>query len=552
MALVRTAIEITDHEARVLQLRVAKDRVAVKAALRIPLPTSGDADAQARLTQRAEALREGLRAAGLRLTSAVMVIPKRNTTIRYVVLPSADESELGRMARFEAERHIPFNAQRHVISHCVMSKDAIQGSHVLLAAMDSPELDEIRQMSALAGFDVESITVSSLAQYNIISSLAPAATKNQTVGYLHVGLSAADITIVSQGELLFTRSVPFGLERLMADMRDCAPDAPAFGVEDLRKVDLLNPTEGLRQLGLISREVEAPVLEMGHEPTQVQTARDAEDCLREWLNRLSLEIQRSYEFARRELECPPITMLIVAGEGATWPNFSTYLQAGFSVETHAIASLGSIVDEKALLKEPQLFVGAAGALASAWMPRALAVNLIPPDYKARGAIRRQRQSLATTIGLSLLVIALLFVYVKQLSAWRAEQVKGYTMANKKLGTLAELLLDREKQLSIIDGYRNDKRSALAVLDTISKHDYLPRKVSITNFEYVRDRKVRISGWALSIQDLHQFETDLDTATYQGEKIFPGRYREVATDFQQKLPERDQELIKFTVEAYFKP
>jgi len=240
MAPIRTAIELTEGEARVLQVWLGKER-QVRQAVRIPLPNPSALDPQARDHLRAEALRDGLKAAGIRVTSAIMVIPKRNATLRYAVLPSTDDNELAKMARFEAERHIPFNAQRHVVSHCVMRKDGLQGSHVLLAAVDSPELNEVREMAAVAGFDIEAVDISSLGHYNVLTAQAPPEFRDQTVGYLHVGLFAADITLVSDGMLLFTRSVPYGIDRVLGDLRELLPDGLTLTQQDLRTVDLRSP-----------------------------------------------------------------------------------------------------------------------------------------------------------------------------------------------------------------------------------------------------------------------------------------------------------------------
>lgn len=547
MASIKTAIELTDGEARVLQVKLGKDR-QVKAAVKIPLPLPAQLEPATRLKVRAAAFRDGLRASGIRIHSAVMIIPKRKGTLRYAVLPSADDAELSKMAKFEAERHIPFNVQRHVVSFAVMQKDALQGSRVLLAAVDGPELEEAVAFAAAAGFDIEGIDLSSLGHFNVLASQASEELLTQTVGHLHVGLYGAEIGIVSNGLLLFSRSVPYGVERLLNELREALPAAKNITATDLRSIDLMQPEAGLNALGLSETSASLDEENSVVVPAKSHPARSAETVLRDWLNNLSIQIQRSYEFAQRELECSPISSLVVSGEASMWQNFGEFIQSGFNVPTQNLTSLEGLEHTGVGIEETQPFLAATGALSKNWRPGALSVNLLPPSYRAKGAIQKKRQSIAVTAVLALSVVLLGYLYMRIAGDLKREQIESLKRTNAELAPLADELVDREKQLSIISDFRNDKRSALAILDTISSKDYFPRRASLTRFEYNKGDIVTFQGLAVTIQDLTQFEIDLREAMFQNERIFRGGVIKKQQEFGFALPGRTETLMKFVIEG----
>ena len=88
----------------------------------------------------------------------------------------------------------------------------------------------------------------------------------------------------------------------------------------------------------------------------------------------------------------------------------------------------------------------------------------------------------------------------------------------------ESLRDKQKQLNIINRYRNDKRSVLAVLDTLAAYEYMPRKVALTDLDFKKGLLVDMEGYALSLNDLHMFMGDLSKATFGGVEIFDTPYK----------------------------
>ncbi|OPZ16495.1 MAG: Competence protein A [candidate division BRC1 bacterium ADurb.BinA364] len=480
----------------------------------------------------------------------MFVIPKSLVTTRLVTLPSTDRDELKSMARFEAERHIPFNAERHIVAYHVLRAEGLGGARVLLAAADEPDLEGAIAIAEAAGISIEAIDVSSLAQFNSLAAQLGGELASETVCLIHLGAGAADISIVAKGELLFTRSAPIGYARLAEMLGEIAGGGAPPAIEELPRIDMTHPEDGLRLLGFFS----------AHAPGPVQPFADPAEAAPEgplaivaqWRERLVQEIRRTYEFARREFECPPIDSLALSGDAERWPGFAEFFSDVFHLPVRGLRPFQALASPPAAPPDAALqqaaYAAAAGALARYWRGGAVAIDLLPEKHRARGLARRRKQALISSALLLAALLALGGLFLKQSARMRQAQIERIAAEVERLRPLAEELIDKEKQLAIIDRYRWDKRSALAILDTISSYSYFPRNVALTGFDFVKDRSAKITGYALTLEDLNKFITDLEAATFENERIFS--YIDADHKFGETLDrDRDQPLVRFLLKCY---
>src|SRR5688500_3883338 len=131
------AIEFTDIDCKVVQVERGKGgKLSVKSMASFPVPKADDA--AVRIEERSKLLREALKNAQIVGKAAGTFIPKNFVLARRVTLPPTADEWIKGMARFEAERHIPVNAERHIVSHHTLARTGMQGSDVLLAAVYRP------------------------------------------------------------------------------------------------------------------------------------------------------------------------------------------------------------------------------------------------------------------------------------------------------------------------------------------------------------------------------------------------------------------------------
>jgi len=250
-----TGIELLDGEWRIAQVvRSAGawtviNRFTVKFG---PLPQ----EAPARVAAMAEALKAALRQRKLRLSEARLCISKNQATARYRRLPpTQNEEELAQMARFEALRHIPFNAERHLIDYYVMAREELAGSDVMTVAVDAPVIEEALAVCGQAGIDAALADVSSVVLFRLYLARAPSplasgplasgplasgplasgplasgAAASASTALLHIGKSSADVVLIHKNIALFARNAAIGVQGLVDAM---GFDAPS----DLRRLD---------------------------------------------------------------------------------------------------------------------------------------------------------------------------------------------------------------------------------------------------------------------------------------------------------------------------
>ena len=559
-----TAIEFTDNCCRVAQGEAGKGKPSVRELFTIALPA--DSEPAGRVEKRALALREALKAHGIRGGEVRLVIPKNAVMARMVTLPSSDDTEVAGMARFEAERHIPFNAERHVVSHHVLARHGVQGSQVLLAAVDEPVATEYIDACVRAGLTVTSLGVSSLSMFNGFAAAHGAHLSDKVVAMVNIGAACTDLAIANNGLLNFTRGCSVGVDKLLADLREAEPGRQV-GIRDLASMDALEPhkffpgpgrapeaapeaTDGPDPATEPAGETPLVVLPAG-DPAPADAAspdNHGAAVLRDWLLRLLQEIRRTYEYARREFNCPMIQEIYICGEGAAIGNLPEYFRSNFSVECHVYDPLRDMELSPKLQRDDAdpgpAYAAIAGELTHE-APRSVRVNLLPPAYVQRLSTRRQKRSWVTSgvLVFALLILAYLFIsdrFTRQRNTLEFLNTRNAEMKQQVAG-----LESKRTRLDIMEKFIKDSHGALKVLDRISGFDFIPASVTLTRFEYKKDDEVKIQGHAKSFPDTNRMRAELERT---------GFFESVAFDEgsgkSRILPSRSEPIFEFFITAKF--
>jgi type IV pilus assembly protein PilM len=509
---------------------------------------SSDSEHVARevLQRNANSIRSALKSAAIRDTEAVAVVPKQWVTLRIVTLPSADPGELPEMARFEAERHIPFNVERHIISYHILRADEIAGSQVLIAAIDGPPAGEITQTLSLAGLRAVALEVSTTALANaLLYSGAWDSTADPTVAQINMGHSAADITILRNGLPIFARSVSLGIDKLAVP----ATGSPVILSEaDLAGIDLLqSPARSIGSRPAGQFNVEAPGREIPVAPAPLDQA----DALEMWKNRLIQEIRRTHDFAAREFQCEPFSRLYISGVGCALGNIEAFLEGRLGVRPVVLDPFVKDLrhEPSAALAGKSACAIAAGAIVGHDDAKALRVNLLPNEYLRRESGAKRRQSLIITASLALAFLVCGFLYAHQLIQSKERELKEIKQElDRNLGRVADIKY-KEGVVRFIGAHSDPKGSALGILNDMSDWPELfgsgGMRVSITEFEYSGGIKLKLSGHAFTHKDLNDFILKLEQS-----KHFVS-VRKESTPLDNRTFPGNQRLILYTINCYFK-
>lgn len=554
-------LELTDVDVRAVVLSATrKTAPELVRAFRVAFDDV-PRDAENAAAERGRRLRDALRENGVAgSTQTAIVVPKQSATVRRVRLPSVDPDELASMAAFEAEKIIPFNVERHIVSQCITRQHEIEGSDVLLAAIDGEVMQGWLDPIVAARLEPVAADVSSLAlTYARLAAPDGDALRKGCVALLHVGVLHTDITILLEGEVVTTRSVTHGLRNMASELKG------AWGLEkdmvpaDFASLDVRTP-ETFRPAGA-SAEAAAPA---DDETVPVVVGMDrrretSTNIVRAWVQKLLTNIQRTYEFALREFSLPAVDHLHLSGDGALLKGLGETLTANLGVPTEVFSPLGTIkrgpgaaIDEALL---PCFAVAYGAALRLAKEEHAHHINVLPPEMISRQVASQQRLQFVVTGCIALVALVMVGVWWfarAEVDRVSAERYAGYI---EEMEPLTREVGDKQRRMEIIEDIRADKTGALDILEAISAYpDIGPTtrngRLTLKEFTFTIDEEVRIAGDALTPEDVNKFLLYLQDLKKPSGNLF------VAVDSQGvtpgTLPRRDTPIYSFQLVGRLKP
>ncbi|CAN5199194.1 hypothetical protein BH09SUM1_BH09SUM1_24350 [soil metagenome] len=479
-------LEINDAEAKVLQaVQNRKMPLQLEAAFTISLSDLEKDDAG--LVARGLRLRDRMRQEKMTPGVAALVVPKQSSIVRTVQLPSGDAIELAGMAQFEAEKFIPFNAERHIISNGILRQDPVNGSQVLITAVDSPVMDAALTIATHAGFEPIFAEVSSISLTRAFSASAEGKATEQhgAVILLNIGTHISDIAILRDGALGAARSQSLSLEKLIEEL------PPDTGSEEYT------------------------------------------DKLQAWVGRLARFVRQTAEFAWREDQIPAATAAYVCGEGSQVVGLASALAIALGIAVHAFDPVVSVPMAPGVTMSAG--TRAAAANASGALLRLVEedqnpklrggrINLLPIHVIEEQAASERRMLLVISAAMVFIAAILIYLALDMQKEHRDRLTSLYKKYNREMSSVVEDLDLKKKKLAIVDNIKTDRASALVVLDQVSAFPLIGStlvkgKLTIRDFKYDTTDDVQISGDAMDIEDISNFADYLSKMSYNGGPIF---------------------------------
>ena len=443
----------------------------------------------------AKALAKSLKVSGGPISVS---LPKQQAILRSILLPSVDRDELVQMARFEAERHIPFHAERHCTGYHIMRSLGVEGSEVVLAAADGPVVQRALAGVQSAGFTTRAIDLSSVALVNSFLYENQEGTKGKTVAVLVLGLDSLDLVLLSDGRLVFARSATMDLRGILEAYIGYLPGEGAARPEPAK-------------LALAARMIDCQNLE-GHYGSAGAVPEPANAALvRTWIDRVIQELRRTYDFARREMKCPPIEQVAITGEGALLRNLDQYLGINLDLAVRIINPVAALpgAAEHKFPFEGLEFVIPFGAAIGGSMEGAFKLDLTPAEHYRQRERRRILRQLVFTAVILLITLGLGAYTLMQRSEINRQRQQAYDVVNKTMKPYVTEVAEMRTKLKIITEFLNDENSALAVLNGIAGAKEIPAQVTLRSIEYTKGEEAVIDGDARGIPDITDFIYDLN-------------------------------------------
>ncbi len=554
------AIELTDADARIVRVQQAR-----KAGLQVDLamtvsfediPKDDTAPAE-----RATRLREFFKTHKVMADESVLIVPKQSATIRRVTLPSSDPAELASMAVFEAEKIIPFNVERHIISYSLAGRqDGIEGTDLILAAIDEPVMTQWLGALENTGIEANTADVSSTALARSLFESHGDQLENCCVVAIHVGIANTDISFIDNGHLVTTRSVLLGLRHLTRDLTAALNLDRPLQPRDLAGVNFLEPSlSSVAGITLRPAETQGGASEGDLEflgPDQGTRSSEAVSAIQKWMERLTTNIQRTAEFSQREYELRDVSRVYLCGDGVQIPALVNALnnQLGVPVERHNPLEKAEIADKAPVdsSRFPALATAWGAAMRLSAGEGDAGLNLLPQSVISDQIEAERRMHYVVSGVVGLVAAVMLFLVLKAGADHRYEMLSRYGDYSEELAPLVENVDDMRSRIDIIRGIRSDNAGALEILGRVTSYEpiqpLLDARIKLTRFEYTIGEEVRLEGHALEIVDINDFVKYLGGLKLDGKNVFLDPV--IRAQNQTRLPRRERAIYSFEIVAPF--
>ncbi len=174
------------------------------------------------------AIREQLNASGITNKNAIFVVSSTKIVTREVLIPFVADNKVAGIINANATEYFPVNIEDYVISHSVLEtvigEDGAKNKRVLVVAVPQQMIRTYYEVASVAGLSVQSIDYVGNAMLQMIKTQTA---ENATTMVVQIGTESTVLNIVKGETLLLQRTVPYGINAVVAEVMEAKEvDAP--------------------------------------------------------------------------------------------------------------------------------------------------------------------------------------------------------------------------------------------------------------------------------------------------------------------------------------
>ena len=255
----------------------------------------------------AETVRRAWKKLGASTRDVAIALPASHVITKKIIVPAGQrESELEVLVESEANQYIPFaleevNLDFQIIGPAPSSPDEIE---VLIAASRKEKVEDRVAVVESAGLkpvvmDVESYALQ--ASFELIEKQLPESGKGQIVALIDIGANLMNLTVLRNGQQLYTREQAFGGNQLTQDI------ARLFGVT-------FEEAEADKRRNNLPENYES-------------------ELLRPFVESMALEVSRALQFFFTSTQFTQVNHIVLAGGCAILPGADEAVASRTQVNT---------------------------------------------------------------------------------------------------------------------------------------------------------------------------------------------------------------------------
>jgi type IV pilus assembly protein PilM len=407
--------------------------------------------------------------------------------LRKMSFPNMPLEEVKEAVRFQGKAAFPFPLDYAVVDVALVGKsqEKKDPQQEVLAAAAMKDLVNQR-LDLLTSLNLRPLCLSlvplALKKTYLLSAGRPA---NESVALIDIGAQASTIAMIQNEEVVFSREIGLGgghfTESLMDLSRSGSPGkALTYEAAEQIKLDYGIPAQGLEQ-------------DQTEEGIPLEGIRDG---LKQVVDRLIMEIDRSFGYYKTQAENQTIDRILLSGGGALLKGLPKALERSFNIPIAEYnlwdnLAIGPGINSEALSLEYPLFIIAIG-LATEDRP---AINLLPYPLKSSREVFWETGKKALTYGIIPVVFTGFLAYqalnvrseLSQLDkkiSTRKGELTLLEKPQKELERLRQQENELDQKLSVYPPKMVEKTPVKEILSRISQK--VPPNITLTSFSLVRD------------------------------------------------------------------
>lgn len=217
-------IDISSTAVKILELRKQDSRYRVESYAVEPLPANAVVEKSiANVEAVTETIRAALKRSRTKAKFAIIAVPASMAISKSITMPSdLPEEEMEAQVELQAEQYIPYPLEEVNLDFQILgdSESNPGDVDVLLVASRSENVDARVTAVTNAGLTPKIVDVESYAMENAYSLIAAQMpnSKDQTVAVADVGATMTTLTVLRNGEIVYTREQVFGGKQLTEEI----------------------------------------------------------------------------------------------------------------------------------------------------------------------------------------------------------------------------------------------------------------------------------------------------------------------------------------------
>ena len=395
-----------------------------------------------------------------------------NVSIKKITLPKLQKKEMKDAIIWNAKKDLQFSGDDATFDYRILGKVEEQGiekTEVLVAAAENSLINERIQFFNSLSIEPAKILAIPLSIYSNFLHFA-GDPENSNGAVIDIGLKMTNIIFVQDGNLQFAREISIGGDDITEAMV-----GTLSGSDGVVKIDK-EEAERLKFVYGIPPEDAVRTTEHGISLNQIASV------MRPALERLLVQIQRSFDFYRTKFPYEEPDKVYLTGGTALLKNIKGFLAEGLNKDVEVLNPFkGVIVDQK--LEEEKNVSEVAPSLAVAVgsvFSDAESINLLPQELKDKMlfAVQKKILSVAAAFIFFIMILMSVFVYSEfrsvsaQLTQLQTAKQPGDALQAQRMQFAGQINKLKNEQIA-------DRQNFEAFAGTIQIIDYLKLLSTLT-------------------------------------------------------------------------